>query len=128
MDPSALLLMPQNPSLGKAWRLTFFSAAVLFLVPSLALAQLQTTVTPTLPSLAEQDKDPHDPDATYCRPPQRQSDSRLPGPRVCMTNRQWDKLHAQGLDISADGKGTVGSEKYRTLQTGGCRSQQVNCE
>jgi hypothetical protein len=105
-----------------------WGAAVLFLLPSPALAQLSTTVIPTLPSLADQDKDPHDPDATYCRPPQRQSDSRLPGPRVCMTNRQWDKLHADGLDVSADGKGTVASEKFRTLRTGGCRAQQVNCD
>jgi hypothetical protein len=104
-----------------------WGAAMLLLLPVQASAQLQTTVVPTLPSLAEQDKDPHDPDATYCRPPQRQSDSRLLGPRVCMTNKRWDDLHAQGLDISADGKGTVASEKYRTLQTGGCRAQQVNC-
>ena len=66
-------------------------------------------------------------DATYCRPPQHQSDSRLLGPKVCMTNRQWDALHAQGLDISADGKGTVASEKYRSLHSGPCHTQQDSC-
>ena len=44
-----------------------------------------------------------------------------------MTNRQWDGLHAQGLDISADGKSTVSSEKYRTLHKGPCNTQQSSC-
>ena len=104
-----------------------WGVAVLFLVPSIAFAQLQTTVVPTLPGLPELEKDPHDPDAIYCRPPQLQTDSRLLGPKVCRTNRQWDGLHARGLDISADGKSTVASEKYRTLQGGACRSQQYGC-
>src|SRR6266404_7888245 len=86
--------------------------AVCIFLAQPALAQLKTTVSPALPSLPLEEKDPSDPDATYCRPPQPQTDSRLLGPKVCMTNRQWDKLHAQGLDISADGKSTVGSEKY----------------
>jgi hypothetical protein len=54
-----------------------------------------------------------------CRPPQPQTDSRLLGPRVCKPKKQWDDLHAQGLDISADGKGVVASEKYRTVN-GSC--------
>ena len=109
-------------------RSLFLGGAVCLLVlPSPALAQLSTSVTPVLPSLAPQDKDPHDPDASYCRPPQKQSDSRLPGPRVCMTNRQWDTLHAQGLDISADGKGTVASEKYRTMHGRACNTSQDGC-
>jgi hypothetical protein len=95
--------------------------------PLPALAQLSTSVSPVLPSLALQDKDPHDPDASYCRPPQKQSDSRLPGPRVCKTNREWDALHAQGLDISADGKGTVASEKYRTTHGRACTGSQDGC-
>ena len=87
-------------------------------------AQVQTTVTPTAPSLPQS---PDDPDAIYCRPPQHQTDSRLLGPKVCKTNREWDALHAQGLDISADGKSTVASEKYRTLQKGPCHTLQDNC-
>jgi len=102
--------------------------AVCFLLLSLpAMAQLSTTVSPVLPSLGEVDKDPHDPDATYCRPPQSQTDSRLPGPRVCKTNREWDALHAQGLDISADGKSTVASEKYRSLNRSACQGAQDSC-
>ena len=99
------------------------------LVPALApaFAQVQTTLQPALPGLPEVEKSPDDPDATYCRPPQKQTDSRLLGPRVCMTNRKWDALHAQGLDISADGKNTVESEKYRTLHNGPCHTQQDNC-
>jgi len=48
-----------------------------------------------------------DPEATYCRPPQQLPDSRLMGPQVCLTNRKWAQLHAQGLEISADGKNTI---------------------
>jgi hypothetical protein len=79
-----------------------------------ALAQLQASVTPAPPSLSQVEKDPNDPDATHCRPPHRQSNSRLLAPKVCMTNRQWRRLHAQGLDFSADGKSTVVSEKFHS--------------
>lgn len=106
------------------WRPTArWGAVCVLLSPMTAVAQVQTTS----PSLPQQEKSPGDPDATYCRPPQDQSDSRLVGPKVCMTNRQWDALHAQGLDISADGKATVASEKFRTLHAGPCQSQQQSC-
>ena len=49
------------------------------------------------------DKSAVDLDATYCRPPQHQSDSRLLGPKVCMTVRKWNQLHADGFDIGPDG-------------------------
>ena len=54
-----------------------------------------------------------------CRPPQRMTESRTLGPRVCRPKAVWDELHRQGLDISADGRGTVQSEKYRSIQTCG---------
>jgi hypothetical protein len=54
-----------------------------------------------------------------CRPPQRMTETRNLGPTVCRTQAQWDALHAQGLDVSADGRGTVQSEKYRSLQVCG---------
>lgn len=50
-----------------------------------------------------------------CRPPQRMTESRNLGPRVCRPKAVWDELHAKGLDISADGRGYVASEKYRNL-------------
>jgi hypothetical protein len=50
-----------------------------------------------------------------CRRPQADTGSRLLGPRVCKTKKEWDDLHAQGLDIGADGKSVVGSEKYLSL-------------
>ena len=39
-----------------------------------------------------------------------------------MTNKQWDALHAQGMDISADGKGLVRTdyEKQKTLVASSC--------
>ena len=85
----------------------------ILLLVSPATAQVTSVIKPTLPSLGDEGKDPHDPDAIYCRPPLDQSDSRLPGPKTCRTNRVWDQLHAQGLDIGADGKSVVASEKYR---------------
>ena len=68
-----------------------------------ALAQLHTTIDSSLPSL----QSPDDPEATYCRPPQQLTDSRLMGPQVCLTNHKWAQLHSQGLEISADGKNTI---------------------
>lgn len=67
------------------------------------LAQVQSTLDTSLPGLPS----PNDPEATYCRPPEQLPDSRFRGPRVCMTNRQWEVLHSQGLEISADGNSTV---------------------
>jgi hypothetical protein len=81
-----------------------------------AWAQVQSVIVPTLPSLTPVEKGEHDPDAIYCRPPQYQSDSRLLGPLTCKTNRTWDDLHVQGLDIGADGKSIVASEKYRSVR------------
>ena len=72
-----------------------------------ALSQVQTTLNPSLPTLPQTENGPTDPEAMYCRPPQLLPDSRLMGPRVCMTNRKWDVLHSQGLEITADGRNTV---------------------
>ena len=97
-------------------RKTFGLAATLLILPVPAWARVQTTVVPALPSLNTGEKDARDPDAIYCRPPLYQSDSRLLGPKTCKTNRTWDELHAQGLDIGADGKSVVASEKYRNVR------------
>jgi hypothetical protein len=74
-------------------------------------AQTQITIKPSLPSLPGDDAE-----AIYCRPPLYQSDSRLLGPKTCRPQREWDQLHAQGLDIGADGKSVVASEKYRNVR------------
>ncbi len=116
------------PSIGqRARRSTLWGAAFFLLVPLPALAQLSATVSSALSSQGEVDKDPHDPDAIYCRPAQKQTDSRLLGPKVCKKNRDWDALHAQGLDISADGKSTVASEKYRSVHRSACQGSQDSC-
>lgn len=85
---------------------------LLMFLPLPALAQVQTTVAPPpLPTLNAQGDQGGDPDATYCRPPQRRTDSALMGPRVCMTNKQWADLHAGGFDIGPDGA-KVSMEKH----------------
>ena len=74
-------------------------AALLLMVLSCpAVAQNQTTVSGAMPSLGADD-----PDATYCRPPQHRTDSQLMGPKVCMTNREWADLRANGFEIGPDG-------------------------
>ena len=94
-------------------------ALALCLLACPALAQLETKVNPNLPSLGDNDPGSED-SKIICRPPQKQSDSRLLGPEVCKPKKVWDDLHAQGLDISADGKGVVASEKYRSLNPHTC--------
>jgi len=76
-------------------------------------AQLHTTISPALPNLNTGDaahagdKNPTGAEAIYCRPPQDQTDSRLKGPKVCLTVGKWKELRAQGLDVSADGSSIV---------------------
>jgi hypothetical protein len=85
-------------------------------IPAPARAQIESVIVPTLPSLPSDENSAHDPDTIYCRPPQHQTDSRLLGPKTCRTNRTWDELHTQGLDIGPDGKSIVASEKYRNVR------------
>src|SRR5207245_300613 len=80
----------------------FLLALVTLLAASPISAQVTSVIVPSLPSLGTEDKDAKDPDAIYCRPPLNQTDTRLPGPRTCRTNRAWDELHAQGLDNGSD--------------------------
>jgi hypothetical protein len=60
----------------------------MLLVPLPGWARVQTTIVPTLPNLTTGETSADDPDVTYCRPPQHQTDSRLMAPKACMTNRQ----------------------------------------
>ncbi len=48
-----------------------------------------------------------DPDSITCRSPEVLPGSRLPGPQVCQTNRQWASLRAQREDIAPDGKNII---------------------
>jgi hypothetical protein len=102
-------------------RSTLWSAVCVFMALP-ALAQLETKVTPALPVLPSDSQVTQDASPTVCRPPPPQSDSRLLGPKVCRTQQQWDELHAKGLDIGADGKSIVASEKYRSLNPSACGS------
>jgi BlaR1 peptidase M56 len=55
-----------------------------------------------------------DPDNVTCRLPEALPGSRLPGPRVCQTNRQWAMLRARHEDIGPDGETIIrpdGSEE-----------------
>ena len=96
-------------------------SAVLLLcaLPAWAQQPITTTVVP-LPQLLPEEETQGE---IYCRPPQAQTESRVPGPRVCKSVAYWKSLHDQGLDVSADGKNVMRSEKYRSINVCG----QGNC-
>ena len=87
---------------------------MLLSLPSLALAQAQTSAT--LSNSAGGETAAHESasgdDAIYCRPPEQLTDSRMKGPKVCMTLGKWKELRAKGLDVSADGR------SYQQIQNG----------
>ena len=93
--------------------LTYSLTMMLLSLPSLALAQAQTSATPnsTGGEPAAHESASGD-DAIYCRPPQQRTDSRMMGPKVCMSMGKWKELRAKGLDVSADG------QSYQQIQTG----------
>ena len=62
-----------------------------------------------------------EPLAITCRAPQKLADSRQYGPKVCKTNAEWAQYRKDGMDVSADGGRDVPSEKWRSLNTTGCR-------
>lgn len=66
-----------------------------------------------------------EPLAITCRAPQKLPDSRLYGPKICKTNAEWAQYRKDGMDISADGMRNVPSEKWRSLNTTGCRENPV---
>ena len=100
-------------------QLLAYSLAMMLLSSS-GWAQLHTPISPALPNLntgdAAQagDKSPTSAEAIYCRPPQDQTDSRLKGPKVCLTVGKWKELRAQGLDVSADGRSIVPGMQKQT--------------
>ena len=100
-------------------QLLAYSLAMMLLSSS-GWAQLHTAISPALPNLntgdAAQagDKSPTSAEAIYCRPPQEQTDSRLKGPKVCLTVGKWKELRAQGLDVSADGRSIVPGVQRQT--------------
>jgi hypothetical protein len=81
---------------------------ILVLLPAPGRAQVQTTISPALPNLNTDATPAEDTDGgTYCRPPQQRTDSRFMGPKVCMTIKAWNALHASGMDIGPDGVNKV---------------------
>lgn len=63
-----------------------------------------------------------DPAAVSCRAPQKLAESRMRGPQVCKTNAVWAQYAKDGMDVSADGRFDVPSEKQRSLTPRACRS------
>ena len=68
--------------------LAYSLTMMLLSLPSLALAQAQTSATSTGAGASGDD-------AIYCRPPQQRTDSRMMGPKVCMSMGKWKELRAK---------------------------------
>ncbi len=77
--------------------------AVACLQPAPALAAdppVIHMVIPLPPPLPEEEK----PAERICTAPAVRTGSRVNAPKVCKTAREWNALHARGLDIGTDGK------------------------
>lgn len=92
--------------------LAYSLTMMLLSLPSLAFAQDQIILSlpnvklPNSPGgAAEQaaQEGASGDNALYCRPPEQRPDSRLMGPKVCLTVEKWKELRANGQDVSADG-------------------------
>jgi hypothetical protein len=96
--------------------LTYSLTVMLLSLPSAAFAQAQTSATSPNSTGGETGQAAHGgasrDDAIYCRPPEQRTDSRMMGPKVCMTLGKWKELRAKGLDVSADGR------SYQQMQNG----------
>jgi hypothetical protein len=90
--------------------LAYSLTMMLLSLPFPAFAQAQTSTAPS--STGGQAAAASGDDAIYCRPPQQRTDSRMMGPKVCMTLGKWKELRAKGLDVSADG------QSYQQIQNG----------
>jgi hypothetical protein len=69
-----------------------------------------------------------DPDIVTCRSPEPLPGSRLPGPKVCQTNRQWASLRARHEDITPDGAGIIlpnGSELQAGFAALNCARERI---
>jgi hypothetical protein len=69
-----------------------------------------------------------DPDGVTCRVPEALPGSRLPGPRVCQTNRQWASLRARHEDITPDGESIIlpsGGEMHAGYAVLTCSKQRI---
>ena len=47
--------------------------------------------------------------------------ARLQGPAVSKTNREWARYRKDGMEVAADGRHDVPSEKWRSINPGACR-------
>lgn len=88
--------------------------------PEIQINTVLDTHLPTIPAPAV--TAPQSDDPIVCRRPKQLINSRFAGPEVCLHAEQWAKLHANGQDISPDGKSVIRSdyEKQRTLAGSSC--------
>jgi hypothetical protein len=92
--------------------LAYSLTMMLLSLSSLTTAQAQTNATPSTGGATGQAAGATGDDAIYCRPPEQRTDSRMMGPKVCMSVGKWKALRAKGLDVSADG------QSYQQIQNG----------
>jgi beta-lactamase regulating signal transducer with metallopeptidase domain len=85
--------------------------------------QINTVLETRLPSIsAPAVAAPQSDSPIVCRRPEQLFNSRLTGPEVCLRAEQWAKLHANGQDISPDGRSVIRTdyEKERAMAGSPC--------
>jgi beta-lactamase regulating signal transducer with metallopeptidase domain len=101
-------------------------AAAALPVPASVTSPVRAAIKDVLVALYPQGNG--DPDAVTCRLPETLPGSRLPGPKVCQTNRQWASLRARHEDITPDGASIIlrnGSEQHAGYALLNCAPQRV---
>ena len=96
------------------------------LVPASMTSPVRAAIKEVLVALYPQGNG--DPDAVTCRLPEALPGSRLPGPQVCQTNRQWASLRARHEDITPDGASIIlpnGSEQHAGYAVLNCAPERV---
>ncbi len=98
--------------------------ATAFLAVSLMSGQAfaQSDAPPAKTIYAKTPTGEGDPNAISCRAPQKLTGSRMLGPEVCKLNAVWAQYAKDGMDVSADGRFDVPSEKQRSINPRACRS------
>jgi beta-lactamase regulating signal transducer with metallopeptidase domain len=129
-QPLAETALPPAPAQPQADNIA--AAPPPALVPAVAAA---SSVTPAPPAavrdvlVALYPRGNGDPDSITCRSPEVLPGSRLPGPKVCQTNREWASLRARREDIAPDGHNIIlpdGSERRAGYAVLNCARERIS--
>jgi beta-lactamase regulating signal transducer with metallopeptidase domain len=102
---------------------------------AISVASAASSITPAPPAavkdvlVALYPQGNGEPDSLTCRSPEALPGSRLPGPKVCQTNRRWASLRARREDIAPDGQNIIlpdGSERHAGYAVLNCARARIS--